>query len=130
MEFDIENADYYFRPIQAARATQGKLPLSRLYYWSTPQTLPDTSEKVMLCSVPLIDSHGRFLECADMKSARCSLKCPTTSTSREKSTYCICFPKYRTIPSIRKRPFIPAVIPRGLSFRNRLFPLPKTAGSR
>jgi DNA-binding CsgD family transcriptional regulator len=57
MEFDISNAPYYHRPINAAQANR-QLPLSRLYYWSTVFTLPDTSEEVMLCSVPLIDSQG------------------------------------------------------------------------
>lgn len=56
MEFDISNAAYYELPMeQAARQT---LPLSRLYYWSPAITLPGTSEEVMLCSVPLLDSRG------------------------------------------------------------------------
>lgn len=57
MEFDISNAPYYHRPITAANLNNS-LPLSRLYYWSTAFMLPDTSEEVMLCSVPLIDSKG------------------------------------------------------------------------
>lgn len=57
MEFDISDAPYYHHPINAAQANKN-LPLSRLYYWSTVLTLPGTSEEVMLCSVPLIDSQG------------------------------------------------------------------------
>lgn len=57
MEFDISNAAYYHRPMVAANLN-AKLPLSRLYYWSNVVTLPGTSEEVMLCSVPLIDSNG------------------------------------------------------------------------
>lgn len=57
MEFDISNAPYYHRPIVEANANNN-LPLSRLYYWSTTLTFPGTSEEVMLCSVPLIDSNG------------------------------------------------------------------------
>lgn len=57
MEFDVSDALYYQQPVNAARANN-KLPLSRLYYWSHVFTLPDTSEEVMLCSVPLIDSRG------------------------------------------------------------------------
>ncbi|MDD2585794.1 MAG: LuxR C-terminal-related transcriptional regulator [Syntrophomonadaceae bacterium] len=57
MEFDVSDAPYYHRPMNAAHANK-LLPLSRLYYWSTVFTMPDTSEEVMLCSVPLIDSHG------------------------------------------------------------------------
>ncbi|HBQ25860.1 MAG TPA: hypothetical protein DD791_05665 [Syntrophomonas sp.] len=57
MEFDISNAPYYHHPMNAAHANSN-LPLSRLYYWSTVLTLPDTSDEVMLCSVPLIDSQG------------------------------------------------------------------------
>lgn len=56
MEFDVSEAPYYHRPINAARTTPK--PLSRLYYWSKVLTLPDTSEEIMLCSVPLIDSQG------------------------------------------------------------------------
>lgn len=57
MEFDVSDAPYYYRPINAARVNKN-LPLSRLYYWSTAFTLPDTSEEIMLCAVPLIDSGG------------------------------------------------------------------------
>lgn len=57
MEFDISNAPYFHRPINAFRFNQ-KLPLSRLYYWSPSLVLPGTSEEVMLCSVPIIDSNG------------------------------------------------------------------------
>lgn len=57
MEFDVSNAPYYHRPINAAQANRN-LPLSRLYYWSPMLKLPDSSEEVMLCTVPLIDSHG------------------------------------------------------------------------
>ena len=57
MEFDVSDAPYYHSPISTAQANH-QLPLSRLYYWSTVFTLPDTSEEVMLCSVPLIDSQG------------------------------------------------------------------------
>lgn len=57
MEFDVSDAPYYHRPMSMARANPN-LPLSRLYYWSPVFTVPDTSEEVMLCSVPLIDSLG------------------------------------------------------------------------
>jgi len=57
MEFDVSDAPYYHLPTNTAQANKN-LPLSRLYYWSPKLTLPDTSEEVMLCSVPLIDSQG------------------------------------------------------------------------
>ena len=56
MEFDVENAPYFSRPMEEAK--NRKLNLSRLYYWNPSTTLPDTSEKIMLCSIPLIDSSG------------------------------------------------------------------------
>lgn len=56
MEFDINDASYYHLPMK--QATKQALPLSRLYYWSSALILPGTSEEVMLCSVPLIDSKG------------------------------------------------------------------------
>jgi DNA-binding CsgD family transcriptional regulator len=57
MEFDVSDAPYYYRPMEAAEANPS-LPLSRLYYWCPALSLPDTSDEVMLCSVPLIDSEG------------------------------------------------------------------------
>lgn len=56
MEFDIDDAAYFQAPFKAARETD--LPLSRLYYWSNAIALPGTTEQVMLCSAPLIDSEG------------------------------------------------------------------------
>lgn len=56
MEYDISDASYYTAPIQAAVETD--LPLSRLYHWSDAITLPGTTEQIMLCSAPLIDSKG------------------------------------------------------------------------
>lgn len=57
MEFDIHDASYYHRPMDAAHFNP-KTPLSRLYYWCPALMLPGTSEEVMICSIPLIDSHG------------------------------------------------------------------------
>lgn len=56
MEFNIQDALYYTVP-QRTAVLYSDLPLSKLYYWSGPLTLPNTSEEVMLCSVPLIDSN-------------------------------------------------------------------------
>lgn len=56
MEFDISEAPYYHLPMD--HASKELLPLSRLYYWSPTFTLPGTSEEIMLCSAPLIDSQG------------------------------------------------------------------------
>lgn len=59
MEFDVRDADYYQLPMEAAENTPD-LPLSKLYYWSNPMTIPNTSEEIMLCSVPLIDSRNNI----------------------------------------------------------------------
>jgi len=56
MEFDVQDAPYYSLPL--AKSRDSTLPLSRLYYWSHALILPQTSEEVMLCSIPLIDSSG------------------------------------------------------------------------
>lgn len=56
MEFDISEADYYTVPQKAAMENK-ELSLSKLYYWSGPMIIPGTSEEVMLCSIPLIDSE-------------------------------------------------------------------------
>jgi DNA-binding CsgD family transcriptional regulator len=56
MEFDISDAPYYRLPME--QAVKQTLPISRLYFWSNLFTLPGTSEEVMLCSVPLVNSQG------------------------------------------------------------------------
>lgn len=58
MEFDIKDAAFFERPMETVNEQTAYLPLSRLYYWTHPFTLPGTSEEIMLCSVPLIDSDG------------------------------------------------------------------------
>jgi len=55
-QFDVSEAWFFEAPLRQAR--QHDLALDQLYYWSKPLTLPGTTEKVMLCSVPLIDSEG------------------------------------------------------------------------
>ncbi len=56
MEFDVEGADYYFRPQKMA----GEFPafLRRLYYWQPAAVFRGTNYRAMLCSVPLVDSDG------------------------------------------------------------------------
>lgn len=69
LEFDVSQSDYYKRPMEAAKNNTA-LPLSKLYYWCEPQLIPDTSEEVMLCSVPIIDSnHNVYGVCGFEASA-------------------------------------------------------------
>ncbi|MDF2537257.1 MAG: response regulator containing a CheY-like receiver domain and an DNA-binding domain [Herbinix sp.] len=69
MEFDITEADYYTIPQKEALHNR-RLSMSRLYYWSDPLILPDTSEEVMLCSVPILDSsHNLYGVCGFEVSA-------------------------------------------------------------
>lgn len=56
LEFDIRDAKYYSQPMETA-SEYSDLALSKLYYWSDPLILPGTSEEVMLCSVPILDSN-------------------------------------------------------------------------
>jgi hypothetical protein len=56
MEFDVSDSPYYSLPIKAS--ANKEIPLSRLYYWTPALKMPGTTEEVMLCSVPLIDSKG------------------------------------------------------------------------
>lgn len=56
MEFNIDQALYYTIPIETA-SQNADIPLSHLYYWNDPFIFPGTSEQIMLCSVPLIDSN-------------------------------------------------------------------------
>lgn len=59
MEFNVKDADYYYLPIETAKDNPD-IGLSKLYYWSGPLTIPGTSEEVMICSIPLIDSKGQI----------------------------------------------------------------------
>lgn len=56
MEFNIDDALYYNEPIKNALHNKGTL--SNMYYWSPAFVMPDTSEEIMMCTVPLIDSEG------------------------------------------------------------------------
>lgn len=59
MEFNVSDAPYYWLPQE--QAAKKALPLSRLYYWNPAMIFPGTSEEVMLCSIPLVDSKGNVL---------------------------------------------------------------------
>jgi DNA-binding CsgD family transcriptional regulator len=59
MEFDISEALYYTVP-QKAYTENKTLSLSKLYYWTGPILLPGTSEEVMICSVPIMDSQNNL----------------------------------------------------------------------
>ena len=59
MEFNTIKGDYFHTVMQTARDFD--LPASRLYYWSDGMVLPYNSEKVMLCSAPLIASDGTVM---------------------------------------------------------------------
>jgi DNA-binding CsgD family transcriptional regulator len=58
MEFDVSNGPYFNRPTEEAKNRD--LSLAQLYYWSSSMTLPGTTEEIMICSVPLIDSKGNI----------------------------------------------------------------------
>lgn len=57
MEFDINGDDFFIKTINTAR-NNNELPLSKLYYWCPNIALPNTTDRVMLCAVPLIASDG------------------------------------------------------------------------
>lgn len=59
MEFNTTEGDYFHTVMQTARDYD--LPASRLYYWSDGMVLPYSSEKVMLCSAPIIASDGTVM---------------------------------------------------------------------
>lgn len=96
MEFDIADAPYFTRPIEEAE--KGASQLSQLYYWSPPNTLPGTTEEVMLCSVPLIDSGGRvFGVCGFDISAMLFKLSHMPDNSTYKRIFCILAPSYKNM---------------------------------
>lgn len=56
MEMDMGEASGFTEVMAVAR--EQKLPLSRLYRWSEAMVLPGSSDRIMLCTVPLIASDG------------------------------------------------------------------------
>lgn len=56
MEFNVKDSPYYYEPMDNAN---GDIGLSKLYYWSQAFTFPETTDKIMMCSVPLIDTEGK-----------------------------------------------------------------------
>ncbi len=92
MEFDVSDAPYYHRTIEAARSNPG-LPLSRLYFWSNASKLPGTSEEVMLCTAPLIDSKGCiFGVCGFEISAMLFKLSHSPGSSNYKRLFCLLSP--------------------------------------
>ena len=57
MEFNVTDAPYYYNIMNNAN---NDAPLSNMYYWSQAFMFPTTNEKIMMCSVPLIDSEGNI----------------------------------------------------------------------
>ncbi|MGI6621724.1 MAG: hypothetical protein GX227_05775 [Clostridiaceae bacterium] len=57
MEFDIYDASFFTKTMETAQKNI-TLPVSKLYYWSSDISFPESSDKVMVCSVPLIASDG------------------------------------------------------------------------
>lgn len=56
MELDVGEMPCLIEAMTVAR--EERLPLSRLYHWSEGTALPNSSERIMLCIVPLIASDG------------------------------------------------------------------------
>ncbi len=57
MEFDINDDDFFTKTINTARSNN-ELSITKLYYWCPNIALPNTTNRVMLCTVPLISSDG------------------------------------------------------------------------
>ena len=55
MEFNVANAPYYNLPIGKAEKDSS---LSNLYYWSKAFSFTEINEKIIMCSVPLMDTEG------------------------------------------------------------------------
>jgi len=67
LEFDVRNQPFWKIPLRA-REDLTHLPLSRLYYWYFTDNFPGLSENTAVCSVPLLDSEGRFLGVAGFET--------------------------------------------------------------
>mgnify|MGYP000899225873 CR=1 FL=1 len=104
MEFDITDASYYHMPIE--QAAEHTLPLSRLYYWSPAFFLPGTSEEIMLCCVPLIDSKGNvFGICGLEVSAMLFKLAYMPDSSMFSRTFCMLAPVLDDVLDISKAMF-------------------------
>lgn len=56
MEFNVTDAPYYHPVIDKARKENNSLTC--LYYWSPAFIFPETNEKIIMCSAPLMDTEG------------------------------------------------------------------------
>lgn len=120
MEFDVKDAPYY--SITMDEATNHKdLPLSKLYYWSEPLTLPGTSEEVMLISVPLIDSRGRLLGVCGFDVSSMLFKLTYMNTNSIYSRlFCMLSPMEASTISIRRSMFSGGYSVKDLSEENKV----------
>ena len=57
MEFNVQDATYYYLHMDNTKEVKS---LSNHYFWSKAFTFPETNEKIMMCSVPLIDTEGNI----------------------------------------------------------------------
>jgi DNA-binding CsgD family transcriptional regulator len=57
LEFQVGDRLFYNEPIKGYLANP-RLPLSRLYYWTSQSPLPGLYDKVMVCSIPIIGKNG------------------------------------------------------------------------
>jgi DNA-binding CsgD family transcriptional regulator len=60
LEFNVSNQPFWEHLLKY-REESRSLPLSRMYYWSFTDRFPGLRENAAICSVPLLDSNGRFL---------------------------------------------------------------------
>ena len=58
MEFNVENRAFFHQPIEKGRTSN--LPVSKLYYWSMENIIPELDDALLVCSIPLIDSNGNM----------------------------------------------------------------------
>jgi len=55
MEFNVEDRAFYQMIMEESAVSA--LPLSKRYYWSTENIIPELHEPVLVCSIPLLDSN-------------------------------------------------------------------------
>ena len=73
LEFDIAGRDFWALPLAAARENPG-LPLVNLYVWSFGSVIPENTDTVLLCSLPLLDAQGQSIGVCGLEMTQASFR--------------------------------------------------------
>jgi DNA-binding CsgD family transcriptional regulator len=81
MEFNVENYAFFHQPIE--KGLNSTLPVSKLYYWSMENIIPELDDAILVCSIPLIDSNGNVFGVCGFEISELNFKTNYFSSNSE-----------------------------------------------